>query len=423
MKHARMLLVVVLLTAAPRLRLADDPAANSAGSAIAAARDEFVRADGPGLTRHGAPFRAIGFNQPDLFSAILLDGDAGRTRTLAAIDDASRSGVRFLRFWASGYWPSEMRLYFTNPAAYWAAMDEVFKAAREKGVMLVPSIFWLHYLWPDLCDEPRSAIADPASKTRSAMWKYATEIVTRYKDDPNVLMWEIGNEYFLSADLDAGMNPKADGAGGKHLGTRPERTAADSLTTDMLRSFYTAITTHVHALDPNHLVTSGDAGPRATSLSLRKNFPKPVWDEDGLRDHLASLLTATPQPLDVMSIHAYGNLDGAFPAGQTPERVGGLSVRGVDFLTVLARTAEAARMPLFVGELGQHDPGFSTDLEAGFARAAIDALEHEGGDLIALWAWHFPQQPESNVTGATHPSLLERVQEFNRRDWRDHVRP
>jgi len=408
------LLVVLLMTPALRLHAADAPATIGSVPATAAEQDTFVRANGADLVRAGVPFRAIGFTQPDLFSAILRDGDAGRARSLAAIDDASRSGVRFLRFWASGFWPSEMQLYFTDPAAYWAAMDEVFNAAREKGVMLVPSIFWLHYLWPDLCDEPRSAIADPTSKTRKAMWTYATELVTRYKDDPNVLIWEIGNEYFLSADLDAGNLPKASGAGAKRLGTRPERTRADSLTTDMLRSFYMAITTHVHALDPNHLVTSGDAGPRTTSLSLRENFPKPVWDEDSLRDHLASLLTANPQPLDVMSIHAYGNLDGAFPDGKKPHRVGELSIRSLDFLEALARTAAAARMPLFVGELGQHDPSFSEDPEARFARAAIDALEREGADLIAFWVWHFPPHPDFNITGSNHPALLERVREFNR---------
>jgi hypothetical protein len=157
------------------------------------AADRIVRAEGAALTRAGKPFKAAGFNQPDLFGAMLLDDVKGRAKSFAAIDDASRSGVRFLRFWASGFWPRDMKLYFADKHAYWARMDDVFRHAREKDVMLVPSLFWMSNLWSDLCDEPRGKIADSSSKTYQAMQTYATELVSRYKDDPNVLIPESSN--------------------------------------------------------------------------------------------------------------------------------------------------------------------------------------------------------------------------------------
>jgi hypothetical protein len=187
----------------------------------------------------------------------------------------------------------------------------------------------------------------------------------------------------------------------------------DSITTDMLRSMYKSITAHIHTFDPNHLVTSGDAGPRDTSRSLRESFPKTIWNKDTLNDHLASLLTVTPEPLDVMSIHYYGNLEGRFPPGEKPRLVGGLNSRALELLTAYARTANVARMPLFVGELGQHDPRFIEDPDARFACAAIDLLEKEGADLIAIWAWHFPHHPQETVTGSTYPALMKRVRQFN----------
>jgi hypothetical protein len=150
----------------------------------------FVRAEGAELTRAGAPLRAVGFNQPDLFSSVLLHEAEARAKSFAAIDDASRSGVRFLRFLASGFWPRDMKLYFADKHAYWARMDDVFRHAREKDVMLVPSLFWMSNLWSDLCDEPRGKIAASGSKTYQAMQIYATELVSRYKDDPNVLIPE-----------------------------------------------------------------------------------------------------------------------------------------------------------------------------------------------------------------------------------------
>jgi len=408
------LFAALLLAPLAALHAAETPVKNSDTPVTAGERGQFVRAEDAGLTRAGAPFRAVGFNQPDLFSSVLLHEAEGRAKSFEAIDDASRSRVRFLRFWASGFWPRDMKLYFTEKPAYWARMDEVFRHAREKDVMLLPSLFWMSYLWSDLCDEPRGKIADPNSKTYQAMRTYATELVSRYKDDPNVLMWELGNEYFLSADLDASRNPKAHGAGAKALGTRPARTREDSLTTDQLVAFYANMTAHLHAIDPNHLVTSGDSGPRPTSRSLRENFPKQVWKEDSLADHMASLRQGQARPLDVICIHYYGNRDGSFPPDEKPSRVGGLSNKGLELLTEYARAVTSAGMPLFVGELGQHDPRFIEDSEARFACAAIDLLEKEGADLIALWAWHFSPHPRETVTGSTYPALLKRVSEFNR---------
>lgn len=408
----------LLLALLAALHAADAPGKASGAPDTAVGTSRFVRAEGAGLTRAGTAFRAVGFNQPDLFTSLLLGGTEGRAKSFAAIDDAGRSQVRFLRFWASGFWPREMKLYFEDKQAYWALMDEVFRHAREHGVMLVPSIFWKHYLWSDLCDEPRGQMVDPQSKTYTAMRTYATELVSRYRDDPNVLMWELGNEYFLEADLNASDRPKAENAGAKQLGTRPKRTRDDSLTTDMLLSFYTSMTTHIHAVDPNHLVTSGDRGPRPTSVSLRKHFPRQVWQEDNLDDHLASLRNSQPRPLDVMSIHCYGNLDGRFLPDEKSSlglrTVGGLSLRGFELMTAYARTANAAGMPLFVGELGQHTPRFIEDPEARFACAAIDLLEKEGADLIAIWVWHFSPHPRESLTGSACPPLMRRISEFNR---------
>jgi|APIni6443716594_1056825.scaffolds.fasta_scaffold27001_2 mannan endo-1,4-beta-mannosidase len=411
--HLTALLLAPLLTPLAALHAADVPAKNSDIPVTAAEGGRFVHAEGAGLTRAGRPFKAVGFNQPDLFTSLLLDGEAGRKKSFTAIEDAGRSEVRFLRFWASGFWPRDMQRYSDDRPAYWAAMDEIFSCARRHNVMLVPSIFWNNFLWPDLCDEPRQAILDPKSKTYAAMLTYAKELVSRYQDDSNILLWEIGNEYASGVDLNLAERPRDNGAGSRNLGTRPERTLDDSITTDMLRSMYKSITAHIHTFDPNHLVTSGDAGPRDTSRSLRESFPKTIWNKDTLNDHLASLLTVTPEPLDVMSIHYYGNLEGRFPPGEKPRLVGGLNSRALELLTAYARTANVARMPLFVGELGQHDPRFIEDPDARFACAAIDLLEKEGADLIAIWAWHFPHHPQETVTGSTYPALMKRVRQFN----------
>ena len=101
------------------------------GATTQTGADRFVRAEGTALIRAGKPFKAAGFNQPDLFGAMLKNDVKGRAKSFAAIDDASRSGVRFVRFWASGLWPNEMKLYLTDKPAYWARMDDLFRQASE----------------------------------------------------------------------------------------------------------------------------------------------------------------------------------------------------------------------------------------------------------------------------------------------------
>lgn len=96
-------------------------------------------------------------------------------------------------------------------------------------------------------------------------------------------------------------------------------------------------------------------------------------------------------------------------------------IKDLDFLLARSRAIHASRSPVFVGELGQHDPHLQADPEAKWTHAAIDALDEEGVALIALWVWHFPwQDKDHNIpSGASHPLLMRRVAEFNR----EHARP
>jgi hypothetical protein len=98
-----------------------------------------------------------------------------------------------------------------------------------------------------------------------------------------------------------------------------------------------------------------------------------------------------------------------------PAHVGGLSTRGLELLTAQVRAVSDVGRPLFVGELGQHDPSLRDDPDARFLLAAIDLLEKEGADLIGIWAWHFPQHEQHNVTGSTYPAVMNRIREFNRK--------
>jgi len=239
------------------------------------------------------------------------------------------------------------------------------------------------------------------------MHKYATELVSRYKDDTNILAWELGNEIFLAADLNmAGRDAPGPGVMLSPT-TKTKLTVNDTLTTATILKFYREMTALIRQVDPNHLITSGDAGPRPTSVSLRENFPKAVWTQDTLRQNLASLLSSQPEPLDLISIHHYGSLT------ENDERENIGTASSLEALRCRIRCIHAARSPAFIGELGNTKPTLQDDREGEYVRAAIDVIEAEGASLAAIWVWHFPLQPIHNVTADSHPALLKRVAEFN----------
>lgn len=384
-----------------------------------AAAGGFVTADGSRLMLDGREYRAVGVNVPHLSQAyngtwhhwreIYGTRENMRQAVVEAIEDAERHGVAFIRFFASpGYPKGTAELYLRDPDEYWRRMDELFDLCRSHNVKLIPSLGVLK--WPLDCGEHVPAVLDPESRTYAATYGYVREFVTRYRDDPTVLMWELENEAFLRADVNM------DGRRAPPRGVYPpdaenvRETYAfeDSLRFDMILRLYREMTAFIKALDPNHLVTSGDAGPREESMCRRETFPDFRWRNDTIREHLANLLLSQPEPLDVFSIHMYGNFD-------THRKVGGLS--HLEFLRARVRAIHASRAPVFVGELGQTDPHLPDDPEARWTRAAIDLLDEEGAALIALWVWHFRwQEKDFNIPrGDAQPLLMERVREFNRK--------
>jgi hypothetical protein len=194
------------------------------------------------------------------------------------------------------------------------------------------------------------------------------------------------------------------------LGTREKNTPEDSMTSEMFRQVFIDLATYIHEQDPNHLVTSGNTAPRPFSWSLRESFPNETWEKDTVRQYLASLLMQDPEPLDIMCLHYYY----VSPADERDDvTVGGLS--NLSLLRVGMRVMAAANSPAFIGELGTINPTAREDKDADHIRAAIDVMDEEEVDMAAIWVWHFPHQRENNITGRSHPLLMERIAKFNRK--------
>jgi hypothetical protein len=376
---------------------------------------EFITSHDARLWEGDHEYRAIGVNIPHLSQIYLgtwlhleqLHGNKENAKAAAldALDDAAQSGFAFVRFFAGPGYPIESaRLYESDPDAYWRGMDQLIGECAQRGLRVVPCLqVTLHH---SRNAEPRSAILDPNSKTWKANRRYVEAFVTRHRDNPAILLWELENELLLAADVDmtgVPLWPKGvypEGATVRETGER-----ADSLTWAQIQQIDRDQAAFIKSLDTHHLVTSGDAGVRPEATSRRLTFPDFVYRDDTWREHLANEVGSQPEPLDVFSLHHYG------PADTGPQG-SGLSV--LDRYRLTARAIAAARVPLFIGELGQLTPSYPSDPDARWTRDYIDMADQEGISLIALWVWHFPWQTDLTLDGRSHAALIDRVRAFNR---------
>lgn len=391
----------------------------SAALSVPAGAEGFVTRRGPALLLDGKEYRAIGANIPHLHQAYLGtwfhtrekygSPSAARAATAAALEDAEKSGLRFIRFFADpGYPLDRSLLYDRDPQAYWQGMDELFALCRRHHLKLIPSLQTIPgpYL---VYGETGQAILDPSSKTYEAVHRYVREFVTRYRDDPTVLMWELLNEGMLHSDVEMeGRDLLPAGVYPPGAAVRAKGTMADSLTWTMLGRLYREHTAFIKSLDPNHLVTSGDAGVREECTSRRETFPNFKFRSDTWREWLANNLASQPEPLDVFSFHFYGD-ETVAPAGKP---WAGMTSR--QWMRGLVRCAQAANAPVFIGELGA-SPSNRADPQSAWLRSAIETLEQEGVSLMALWVWHFTWQPEFTLDSSNAPELVRCVREFNGR--------
>jgi hypothetical protein len=264
----------------------------------------------------------------------------------------------------------------------------VVKSAEENGVGLIPSLFWYDGAVPDLMEEPRDQWGNPESKTHAFMRNYVREVVTRYKDSPAIWGWELGNEYNLAADLPnaAEHRPKIV----PHLGTLTSRSERDDLTHNMLQIAFTEFAKEVRKYDPYRIISTGNSIPRASAWHQREENS---WTKDTSEQTFEILAGQNPDPVDVISIHTYKDVQDRIPQ--------------------MMQMAKKLKKPLFIGEFGV--PGEVLEVETAFANLLAE-IEKERVPLATLWVYDLAQQSDYTVTGSNARAYqLKAIAEANGR--------
>ena len=261
----------------------------------------FVRASGTSLTLNGQTYRFTGFN---IYNATSVNNCWYTMGTGSALDTALNAapGQEAFRAW-----------FFPSLRGDWSPFDHTLQVAAAHGVKVIP-VLTNH--WGD-CEGPRKTDDWYRTGYKASWRQYVAEVVTRYRNDPTILMWQLVNE-------------------------------AEACDPPALRAFAADMAGVVKAIDTNHLLSLGTIGSGQCGAS-----------GDDYR-----LLHAV-NGIDICEYHDYQ--PGAMPGDQW----NGLQVR-------LNQCGELNK-PLFVGEAGivNTDPDrvtkFDAKHQAQFA-AGVDGI-------------------------------------------------
>ncbi|MEO3820368.1 cellulase family glycosylhydrolase [Plantactinospora sp. B24E8] len=367
MKRRVTLLLAVaglLLTAQPAPSLAA-PTPDSTTTTAAG----FVVRKGDQLYLDGKRFRFAGTNNYYLMYK-------SRTMVDDVVADARAAGFTVLRHWgfldigtpggtdsvagpADGvyfqYWDGEKPAYHDGPDGL-ERLDYVLFAARQAGIKLVIPLTnnWRDFGGMDQYVRWRGGqyhdefYTDPVIRGWYRDWishvlnRTNTLTGVKYKDDPTVMTWELGNE------------PRCKGSG--VYPTSPD------CTTETLTAWADEMTRHIKSIDRRHLASVGDEGfycDDPASADWTTNCGEGV-------DSLA--LTRLPA-VDVVSYHLY------------PDHWGKDATWGAEWIKRHNRDARRLGKPVLLGEFGWHDKATRNPV---FQRWT-DAFTGTGGSGFLYW--------------------------------------
>ena len=342
------------------------------------------------ILRDGKPYHAIGVNYFDCFLRLLKNPNDPSCE--AGFKILADHHIPFVRFCATGFWPTDLKLYQTNHAEYFRRLDLVVRSAEKYNIGLVPSLFWNFSCVPDLVGEPMDQWGNPRSKTMNWMREYVRAVVIRYRNSRAIWAWEFGNEFNLAASL-----PNAK----EHLpwihptlGTPSSRSERDALSFPMVRIAAAEFAKAVRDYDPWRLIVSGDSSPR---LSAWHNEHDNDWNKDTREQFQEMLEKGNPDPINGISLHVYEDDD--------------------QRLEWAVEVSKRMNKPLFVGEFGAE--GTSPEQMARFHRL-LKAIVDFQIPLAAVWVFDLNSQPDCTIFPGTPRSYqLEEIGSWDQ----THVQP
>jgi hypothetical protein len=382
----------------------------------------------------GQPFVEISFNKFDLLWQLYDQLEAGNALTTdnpmvqaqdRALKELNELGFRTIRFFALPWGPSGPESY-ADPEKrklLYEALDKSLELCDKHDIRVVWSLAagtftdsklvagkgWVHGE-----EHKRELMTNPESRGRTLLYEYIDDTVARYKHRKAVVMWEVGNEETLSADI---------GTKGIYNGERMP-------TLKDVAGFFDDVATRIKKADPLRLVNSGGSSMRECQWNL---YTGKGWKKDTLEEQRKCFeLLYAKTAVDVIDVHSYPNHK---PAQEISDGKGGNAWIGPPQWMEIAK---GINKPLMIGELGLQAAAKSdrriwkaapdyfesyADLEAAkpWVEKTLNGVIDAGVQLSYWWCYQSDRPMDQDnpqrfdLTRGRNPELLRCIIEANQR--------
>lgn len=403
-------------------------------SGAALTRDDVLSVRGGRFYLDGQPFAEISFNKFDLLWQLYDQLDAGHALTAEnpmvqaqdkALRELSELGFRTIRIFALP-WKDIGNAAYADPdkrKRLYEALDKTVALCDRHDIRVVWSLGAAEFTdvkrdadgtWQYDGEHYRELISDPESAGRKRLYRYIDETVNRYKGRKTVLMWEIGNEITLRADI------------GKDRVYHNQRMP----TLKDVAGFYDDVARRIKAADPLRLVNNGGSRMRESQWNLYRGNG---WKKDTLAEQLKCIeLLFAETAVDVIDVHSYANHK---PAYVISDVKGGIAWIGPPQWMDIAK---GIGKPLMMGEFGvlpfaksqekiwQETPDYFesyADLEAAkpWVEKTLNDAIAAGVQLSYWWCYQSDRPVEQgnpqryDLTIERNPELVKMIAEANQR--------
>ncbi|MBT7066031.1 MAG: cellulase family glycosylhydrolase [Verrucomicrobia bacterium] len=383
----------------------------------------------------GQPFAEISFNKFDLFWQLYDQLGAGKALSadnpmVQAQDRALRElhemGFRTIRIFALP-WGDRGPESYVDPQKrklLYEALDKTLDLCDTHDIRVVwslaagtftdtkrvPGKGWVHGK-----EHKRELMSDPESRGRQLLYRYIDETVARYKHRKAVLMWEVGNETTLSADIGSGDRI--------YKGERMP-------TLKNVAGFIDDVAKRIKATDPLRLVNSGGSHMREAQWNL---YQRRSWKKDTFEEQFECFdLLYAKTAVDVIDVHSYMN--------NRPGYIISDGAGGETFLDNRGWMQIAKRIgkPLMIGELGLHaspksdrkvwdkTPNYferysDTASAKPWVEKTLNSVVDAGVQMSYWWCYQSDRPMDQNkpqrfdLTRERNPVLLKSIVEANQR--------
>jgi mannan endo-1,4-beta-mannosidase len=320
------------------------------------AHGDFVVAEGVQLYHQGKPYRFTGLNVYNANNRVPYCWYPFDTALLDSSLQAMGPGVDVIRAWFFQDFAT------TAGARDWTAFDQTIAAAKARGVRVIVT---LGNQWADCDSEGAKTVAwysggyrAKPSSLPSSYRDYVAEVVTRYRHEPAVLMWQLLNEAEVPVHT-------------------PEGLCDEAIALPLLKSWAADVSGLVKSIDRFHLLSLGTLGSGQCGAQF----------------------------IDYASLHDLPTVDLCEVHDYSTETMPGDQFNGLAFRL---QQCAALGKPLFVGETGVDPTWLDGSLAARAALFADKLATQFAAGVVGevLWAWNaFGSSTVTFDIGPGDPSL------------------